>query len=509
MPPTLYSLIQNESLGLQVWAGHGQLSRLVQWVHVSELVDPTPYLEGGELLLTLGLELPHEPAPLSEYVHRLADRGVCALGVGTGFGFASMPDAVVRAGGTFGLPILEVPVEVPFLAVAKTVFSSLLHEEQRAATMVFRAQQRLVAAAISDDNRAQILAQLAKELSGWAVLTDSRGHQIEASAALDPELRHEIADIVHKLHSKGTRATGALAFGADQIVIHALRTGRPARFLVTGMSRPFTTQEHAVVNMAASLLALALEQVRSRADERRRLAGIAYTLFRSQGRGAAQPLAEFLGWHPPSGHIQVAVVKAASVRAVEAGLAESALPESVLVTQLASDDDEPHIALLIPAGWDITALTGTVLARAQEAAIGVSSAASPPDDLETAERQALSAVRHGVRAGKRVMFFDDLASDGLFAMLDTSSIDVARTLLEPLIRYDQDHGGDLVLTVRTWLNHHAQWQPAADELGIHRHTLRYRVRLAERLLGHSFDSARDRLETLLSLELLDFYTHAS
>ena len=33
------------------------IDRPLSWVHVSELADPTPFLEGGELLLTTGLAL--------------------------------------------------------------------------------------------------------------------------------------------------------------------------------------------------------------------------------------------------------------------------------------------------------------------------------------------------------------------------------------------------------------------------------------------------------------------
>ena len=33
--------------------------QIVRGVHISELVDPTPYLEGGELLLTTGIPFAH------------------------------------------------------------------------------------------------------------------------------------------------------------------------------------------------------------------------------------------------------------------------------------------------------------------------------------------------------------------------------------------------------------------------------------------------------------------
>jgi PucR family transcriptional regulator, purine catabolism regulatory protein len=59
-------------------------------VHASELADPTPYLDGGELLLTVGMRLDPavRAAALNEhaaaYVRRLVEVGVVGLGFGVG-----------------------------------------------------------------------------------------------------------------------------------------------------------------------------------------------------------------------------------------------------------------------------------------------------------------------------------------------------------------------------------------------------------------------------------------
>ena len=51
MPPTLASLVQHSALKLTVRAGEDRLDTPVRWAHASELADPVPYMEGGELLL--------------------------------------------------------------------------------------------------------------------------------------------------------------------------------------------------------------------------------------------------------------------------------------------------------------------------------------------------------------------------------------------------------------------------------------------------------------------------
>jgi purine catabolism regulator len=65
---TLAALVGRGALGLTVLAGADALGRPVRWVHTSELDDPTPYLEGGELLLTTGLKLGPSADELRSYV---------------------------------------------------------------------------------------------------------------------------------------------------------------------------------------------------------------------------------------------------------------------------------------------------------------------------------------------------------------------------------------------------------------------------------------------------------
>ena len=43
--------------GLELVTGEDAADAPVRWVHISELPDPTPWLSGGELLLTTGLQL--------------------------------------------------------------------------------------------------------------------------------------------------------------------------------------------------------------------------------------------------------------------------------------------------------------------------------------------------------------------------------------------------------------------------------------------------------------------
>ena len=60
--------------------------------------------------------------------------------------------------------------------------------------------------------------------------------------------------------------------------------------------------------------------------------------------------------------------------------------------------------------------------------------------------------------------------------------------------------GDLVASLAAWLSRHGQWDAAAADLGVHRHTLRYRMRRVEEILGRSLDDPDVRMELWLALK---------
>ena len=125
MELTVASLIGE--LGLKLVSGEESAAAPVRWVHSTELPDPTPWLKGGELLLSTGLQL-GGPKAQRELVDRLADHEIAGLGFGTGFAHRRLPAALVTAARRRGFPLFEVPYELPFIAITERAFAQLLHE---------------------------------------------------------------------------------------------------------------------------------------------------------------------------------------------------------------------------------------------------------------------------------------------------------------------------------------------------------------------------------------------
>jgi purine catabolism regulator len=122
---TVQSLIGE--LGLHLVSGEDVADRHVRWVHSTELSDPTPWLKGGELLLTTGIQLT-SPKLQREFISRLADHEIAGLGFGTGLAHRRLPAALVTAARAHDFPLFEVPYELPFIAITERAFAHLLGE---------------------------------------------------------------------------------------------------------------------------------------------------------------------------------------------------------------------------------------------------------------------------------------------------------------------------------------------------------------------------------------------
>ena len=122
---TVSDILGLEELDLTLVGGSERVSAPVRWVHSSELADPTPWLRGSELLLTIGRPL--EDAP-ERFVELLAESGLAGLGLGLGFGFEECPAEARTAADRLGFPVFTIPYEIPFIAITEAVFTGLSNQ---------------------------------------------------------------------------------------------------------------------------------------------------------------------------------------------------------------------------------------------------------------------------------------------------------------------------------------------------------------------------------------------
>jgi purine catabolism regulator len=101
-------------------------------------------------------------------------------------------------------------------------------------------------------------------------------------------------------------------------------------------------------------------------------------------------------------------------------------------------------------------------------------------------REALDAAPEGAR-------LIELETSAILGLLSRDDIEsLARDRLAPLLTAPD--GADLRRVLETWLRHNAAWDPAARELGMHRHTLKAQVKRAGGLVRLDLDTFEAKAE---------------
>ncbi|MET9069397.1 PucR family transcriptional regulator [Streptosporangium sandarakinum] len=481
MAPTLRTVVRRLPLRLGVLAGHDGLDRPVSWVAVSELEDPTPFLEGGELVLTTGMRL--DAGNAAPYVARLVGKGVTGLGLGVGLGHETVPAELVAAAARAGLPLVEVPRDTPFVAISKLVSDLIAAEQYDEISRAFAAQGRLTRAALRPEGPRAVIDRLARELGGWAVLLDESGAVRHATgrgasrvAALRPELER-----LRKAPGGGAPASLSLSTPGEYVVVQPLGARRVRGFFAVGLERPFTPVAHTVVNAAGSLLTLAVEHGREHlAAERRVRSAVLGLLLAGQARAGVEAL-ERLGDGLPDGPLTVLCVAGDAEAVLDAAGSEFAAPLDGRTVVVVAGDRAEEVAV----------------ALAEHGPVGIGAPVAL-DDLRAGLDQADQALAAARRGSAGVMRFTDLAGQGLLALLDPeASAAFATALLAPLREYGSR--ADLLESLRAYLACNGHWDAAAQRLGVHRHTLRYRMRRVAELLGRDLDDPAARAELWVAL----------
>ncbi|MDF9815988.1 PucR family transcriptional regulator [Streptomyces sp. SPB162] len=542
MPLTLASLVHHSALKLVVLAGGGHLDATVRWVHTSELDDPGPYLEGGELLLTTGLKLAvDDPQSLRAYVRRLADAGVVGLGFGVGVGHDAVPPALVDAAAELDLPLLEVPRRTPFIAISKAVSAAVAADQYQAVTAGFEAQRDLTRAALAPDGTSALLGRLAHHLNGWAALYDASGAVLAAAPEWAGRRAARLAGEIDRLRDRPAPASAAVAGPAgteDRVELQSLGTARRARgYLAVGTEERLDTSARYVVHAAVALLTLSLEQSRAMQDTEQRLAAAVLRMLLTGESEHARTVAGRLYGDLLSGQARLLVVEPAEppAKAKATGAAQPTGPAKAAATSkpaartgrpvapldsvallaeraeaAGARSGEPVIAvregprLMVLAAEDSAVLKAcTDFAENDDTVAAGLSAAVPVAELPDAYRQAERALAVALRRGRNLVEHGEVGAGSVLPLLGDDAVRAfAEGLLRPLREHDLTSRGDLVASLQAWLSRHGQWDAAASDLGVHRHTLRYRLRRVEEILGRSLDDPDVRMELWLAMKAL-------
>jgi len=513
---TLRTLV--EEMGLELTRGAEAADAPVRWVHITELPDPTPWLSGGELILTTGLQLT-SAGRQREFVRRLAENHLAGLGFGTGFEHDTVPKAVSDEAKVLGFPLFEVPYDLPFIALTEKAFTRLVNDQYEVLQRGIALHKRLERLVLEERGLGELVRALSAAIGGAVLVLDPRGETLAERAFRRPVSDAALAlvrDAVRSRAGDGRRSSDGsdgAEFSPDHpdlagrsLVLPVLARGQgpPQAWLVAARDAGGLGDfERLILQQAATVVALELMRQRAMRDTERRLAGdvLAEALSGGLADGEAATRLRPFG---VGAQLAVLVFGDCELEGGERALDRFLRDEGVGALVAWRED---LLCAVVDTSGDLDPIA--LAARARDALPGARAAASRVAPVSSLRRSfhearcALEATAMAMANGSapEVASYRDL---GAFQLLLTLQDDEAlklycESVLGPLESGGGEYGDELVRSLEVFIEHNGQWEKAARELFCHRHTLRYRVRRVEELTGRDLKSARDRIEFWLAL----------
>lgn len=470
------------------------LERPVQWVHNSDLPDPTAFLDDGVVLLTTGTQfaLSDAPAAYDAYVERLASRSVVAIGFGTEVIQAGVPDLLADACRAHGMPLLEVPYGTPFIAVTRAHAEAVAVEDYARRTWALGAQRGLALAALRQSPLSETLAELARRTGAGVGMFDALAEPVHFyPERMSPRALAELAEPVAHILTRGAWGSQVIEAAGRRYTVHTLGQSGNLRGVLVVEGDFRDPEARAVLTTAVALTGFALAQQAELAAAHGRLrTGVLQALRRGDASLAVAVTQPVWGSMPPAPlHVGWTPLDADELH-INLELRATKLPQGLFFGSLPEGG-----TVLLLAESAMTQLDD--IARRFATAIGVSRPVGY-DRLEDGLDQARTAHARG---GPGVTGFDEVEAAGLLrADLGESLRIASRALLGPLVAHDAAQDTRLLSTLESWLEHGGRHEEAARVLGVHRHTVRSRIRQIEQILDVDMSSFPVRAQLWLACQ---------
>ncbi|MGJ0202992.1 helix-turn-helix domain-containing protein [Leucobacter sp. gxy201] len=525
MSLSLRRLLQNPSLHLRLVVagdesdgagGEGAFDEEFEWLHATDLIDPTPFLGPAEVILTLGWQFPItesadasipevriDPERLAriydDYAALVAAYGVKGIGFGSDVVHRGIPHELALACHRHGLILFDVPYEISFMDLLQEAARVLQRDQTERYTRSLRAQKAIANAATRKDGLTATLRETARQLGCGVALYDPLGRPLTLIESPDGRLlpEAELTPIVQQTLENGQRFVSLQATPEIEVVLQTLGgADYPTGVLALTLSRGFDDVSRNVLSSVLALVSVSLAQNQTLEALQRTLREALLQLLLSGSIDVTRHIVQSV-WGPLPQPPLVALI----------GIPQHFDASRLLpaLDKLRLEGEEPFFfaqyrsdtAILVneadaDAFIDRLAPFGLVIGRSH---------CDVWEGLPLALEEAKKAAEFGLRRGDAgVTGFPDIWREGVTDLIDASDAShVARRLLGPLEATDAAGGAELLRTLRVWLEQHGRQQPAARELGIHRHTLANRLEQIANITSSDLDDYQVRAELTLAL----------
>ena len=460
-------------------------SASIRWVAVTEHLDPTPFLEGGELVLTSSCGNPSSPGAWAEYVSRLQTRQVSALAFGIGPWQRKVPRALLAAARQAELNLIEVPEQTNFVRISRLVADLLQEEAEAEERLLGRAQQDLIGAACSSTPIKSILTKLGDIVRADCALTT--GERIIASP---PTASFQADELLAAVKRCGSVASSEITPLQTLIVLPAGSLHASSTFLVVKAAHALPQWTRKAISTAGLLLQTAQASQEKLAATRLALSRRSLELFLAGDPHTAREIYALAYPHskPLDSKLTVVAVKGSRLQLERV----HKRVENSFAAPTRLTEDRLHI-LISPSALPL------LLSHLQDHDI-MTAVGSPKRQQDVSRSLATAEIALKKATAKRPQVsWEEVSGNSIMALVDEAdAVCWAQDFLDPLRSQPQ-----LRTILSAFIGANGNIAQVSQETSLHRNTVRMKLEQAQRLLHINLDDPAARVQVWFSLRALE------
>ena len=536
-------------------AGGGGLDRRIESVRVIETPETARRGRPGDLLLTTASPIRDDPGAQLQLVATIAEVGGAGLVVKLGMYVQALAEGMAEEADRLDLPLFTLDQETPWVDLMEPLLERIINAEHSRLKQSIAIHRRFTELVLDGKGLDEIAKTLSDLLDSAVVIEDATFHLLAHAGGsdidkhrretitrhgtpprvlFDPGIQRMLREVAAHRGPMKVPAFPRLGMDRERIIAPIYAANQVLGY-ISVLDHPPDAEELAFMAMenAATVVAMALIKEREVAAAESSVRGEFLEDLAQGSYGdepAAQRRARHLGYSLAGQHVLVVVdIDGFGAFAKSRQLTEemiqslkreflrrvSGIVRRNFARALVGARSDSVLALL-PLGSETDGHEARVRALGQQVregisewkpgftvSVGFSAPTLAPSGIAAAHREVRSVMETLTRFGRQaqIVSANELGVTGLLASVaDDRLLDFARRHLGPLVEHDRRRSGELVETLRAYLEEGEQ-QGAARRLKIHPNTLRYRLDRISEVSDADLGDPETRLNLAVALRV--------
>jgi PucR family transcriptional regulator, purine catabolism regulatory protein len=169
----------------KVVAGLNSLNREIRWTHIVDNPDVLPWVREGDLLLTTAFSLRDQPEVHRQLIKSLVEKNISGMIISIGRYIEIIPAAMIEAAEEFHFPLIALPWEVPLVEVTHALHERIINEQYALNEKAFYIH-KVLTELVLEGGGLEILAEKLADLLKQPVTIEDTDLRILAHSRIEP-----------------------------------------------------------------------------------------------------------------------------------------------------------------------------------------------------------------------------------------------------------------------------------------------------------------------------------